>query len=276
MTRSPCYLVTAYRWGASNGARYVLGCWSDEQEARQAAEREHQHRGGKYALAVDRWEGGLPDLRDEAPCWYLPSQTEAQDATRPVHVARLEHIAHLGATVLTAWERETGHEDIAGHWPAWLAEHLQAIDSPAQYRHHLPDPKLDIATSWALELQETCEVLAPAVGDLGGACDTASGFARRAAAKIAELQLQADLLNADLEAHADELADQSRLAERRAAALQLAALGGAQLERARICRLLRGIADDSTEPQGAGARLVRLLEDLIERLEYDHEPQETP
>jgi hypothetical protein len=50
-----CYLVTAYRWGASNGARYVVGCWLDEQDAQQAAQREHRHRGGKYALAVDRW-----------------------------------------------------------------------------------------------------------------------------------------------------------------------------------------------------------------------------
>lgn len=168
------YLVTAYRWGQENGHRYVVGVWTDQQTAREHAEQELHRRGGKYAVAVHRWDGAGAE---EQPCVYLRSILEPADRTAPEHSPRLEYLAHIGAVVVERWERETDLEDHRGDWPAWLVEHLHGglhADT--------------LATRWADELQDVCEILAPAVGEFGGNCDTAGGFARRAAELLRDLR----------------------------------------------------------------------------------------
>lgn len=51
------YLVTAYRWGWSNGHNYIVYCGTSYRDAEDSAEKECDDRGGKYGVQVSEWCG---------------------------------------------------------------------------------------------------------------------------------------------------------------------------------------------------------------------------
>lgn len=48
----PVYVVTAYRWGCSNGSQYLVTATEDKEQAILAAKSERDYRGGKYGVEV--------------------------------------------------------------------------------------------------------------------------------------------------------------------------------------------------------------------------------
>jgi len=46
------FVVTAYRWGDKENHSYVVGVFDDVNDANFAAEKERDHRGGKYECEV--------------------------------------------------------------------------------------------------------------------------------------------------------------------------------------------------------------------------------
>jgi hypothetical protein len=68
------YIVEALRWGDRERHSYVLGVWSDYDEAVAAAEEHTEHRGGKYQCFVQQCR--LGSHMDTDPCGALLYQTE--------------------------------------------------------------------------------------------------------------------------------------------------------------------------------------------------------
>lgn len=50
------YIVHARRWGSDQTHNYIVGVYSNAKAAINAAEREEEQRGGKYACDVMEWE----------------------------------------------------------------------------------------------------------------------------------------------------------------------------------------------------------------------------
>lgn len=50
------YIVHARRWGSDQTHNYIVGVYSNVKAAINAAEREEEQRGGKYACDVMEWE----------------------------------------------------------------------------------------------------------------------------------------------------------------------------------------------------------------------------
>lgn len=46
------YVVTMYRWGSREGHSYLVGVFYDLEKAKIEAEKEREHRGGKYEWIV--------------------------------------------------------------------------------------------------------------------------------------------------------------------------------------------------------------------------------
>jgi len=46
------YAVTAYRWSDKENHSYLVGIYQDENDANYYAEKEEDHRGGKYECEI--------------------------------------------------------------------------------------------------------------------------------------------------------------------------------------------------------------------------------
>jgi len=87
------YLVTAYRWGWLNNHHYVVYCGPDEDKAWNLAESECDDRGGKYGVAVQKYnEDSEDEWSGEIVAYYPSSWGEKM----PSHNYRLDYFEHLG------------------------------------------------------------------------------------------------------------------------------------------------------------------------------------
>lgn len=109
------YAVIAYRWGWLNNGHYIVRVTSDLQSARDAADAEASHRGGKYGVTVWDTEGRA---MYHAPSLYGEKQAHTNE--------RIEMFERVGQRVAVAlenekplspadikecWEQERAHEE---------------------------------------------------------------------------------------------------------------------------------------------------------------------
>ena len=72
MEVSTVYTVHAYRWGDREEHSYTVGVYSTKRTALIVAEREKEHRGGKYECEV---LGFIPDIEhSQVTILSLPSR----------------------------------------------------------------------------------------------------------------------------------------------------------------------------------------------------------
>jgi hypothetical protein len=90
---APCWAVIAYRWGWINAHQYIVRVTTDLQAAKDAADAEAAHRGGKYGVTVWGNEG--------ASVYHAPSCYGESKA----HVNyRVEMMESVGCAVVAALE----------------------------------------------------------------------------------------------------------------------------------------------------------------------------
>lgn len=104
---STCWAVIAYRWGWINAHQYVVSVTTDLRAARDSADAEAAHRGGKYGVTV--WDN------NGAAVYHAPSiYGEAR-----AHVNyRMEMMESVGCAVVAALEDGTPltTEQITARW----------------------------------------------------------------------------------------------------------------------------------------------------------------
>lgn len=80
------FVVTAYRFGEVNNHSYVVCVCPSIEQAKQAAEKESDWRGGKYACEVTKHP--LKEWDNETKiksCYYSKSLFCSKDQTHPIH-----------------------------------------------------------------------------------------------------------------------------------------------------------------------------------------------
>lgn len=85
------YLVTAYRWGWTNGHQYQVYCGPDRTKALALAQNENEDRGGKYGCAVYEWN------EDGTECKRIAYFGATMcDENEPFHNWRIDYFEKLG------------------------------------------------------------------------------------------------------------------------------------------------------------------------------------
>ena len=89
------YLVTAYRWGATNGHSYIVYCGPDATVADNLAAMEPDDRGGKYGCQVVRYteDGGAACQKAERIAYY-PSAYGEESPSRNWRIDYFEALGH--------------------------------------------------------------------------------------------------------------------------------------------------------------------------------------
>lgn len=85
------YTAEAFRWGYTNGHRYMLYVGTDQTKAIAMANSENSDRGGKYATEVREWSENGEESKQIA---YYPS-TWGEDEG-PYHNHRIDMFESLG------------------------------------------------------------------------------------------------------------------------------------------------------------------------------------
>lgn len=93
--QTPCYAVIAYRWGWLNESHYIVRVTTDLQAAKDAADAEAMHRGGKYGVTVYDGEGNT--------VYHSPSSYLEKSA---VWNHRIDLFQSIGGHVVTWFETE--------------------------------------------------------------------------------------------------------------------------------------------------------------------------
>ena len=111
-----CWAVIAYRWGWINAHQYVVRVTNDLQAAKDAADAESMHRGGKYGVTV--WDN------DGSAVYHAPSsyredrahvnyRTEMFEAVGLHVVVGIEDGKPLTADqIAEVWKREVQMQEI--------------------------------------------------------------------------------------------------------------------------------------------------------------------
>lgn len=92
-TAPPTYLVTAYRWGQTNGHAYHVYAGLDRTKACALAQAECDDRGGKYAAVVWEFDSDGVDYKRIA---YFDSSMDHGVTDGPHHNYRIDYFERLG------------------------------------------------------------------------------------------------------------------------------------------------------------------------------------
>jgi hypothetical protein len=128
--------VIAYRWGWINNHQYIVRVTNDLQAARDAADAEAAHRGGKYSVTV--WDNEGSAVHHASSCYGEPK----------AHVNyRVDMMESVGCAVVAALE--DGHplttDQIAERWKRDVKtqEIMESVDRNQSNAHALAEERSD-------------------------------------------------------------------------------------------------------------------------------------